>query len=72
MSKDAKEFEAETATWIVATRAGLETPSAEYLTSHAKESVWDEINVDAIVRAANRIEALGFPVVQQGVKFSSG
>jgi hypothetical protein len=39
MSRDAEEFEAETSTWIGATRAGLDTPSAGYLTAHAQPAI---------------------------------
>jgi hypothetical protein len=39
MSRDAEEFEAETSTWIGATRSGLDTPSAEYLTAHAQPAI---------------------------------
>jgi len=39
MSRDAEELEAETSTWIGATRAGLDTPSAEYLAAHAQPAI---------------------------------
>lgn len=61
LSHEAEEFEAEVAAWIVASRAGLKTASAEYLTDKASQTVLNEISVDAMVKAANRIEALGFP-----------
>lgn len=61
----AEEFEAEVTSWIVARRAGLEPRSAEYLVNHVDKTVLNEISIDAIVRAANRIESMGFPVARK-------
>jgi hypothetical protein len=51
-----KEFEAEGAAHLVLARAGLRSSSAEYLSGYANGCDMTRISVDAIIRAANRIE----------------
>jgi len=58
LGKDEKEIEAEAAAFLVASRAGVMTRSAEYLKLHAKTADMTSVDEDLIVRAAARIERL--------------
>jgi hypothetical protein len=58
MQRDIKEFEAEAVAWIVASRAGIETSSADYLASRVAPLDNERVDIDAILRSANHIEAL--------------
>jgi hypothetical protein len=58
LGKHEKEIEAEAVAYIVASRAGLMTGSADYLKIHAAKANMVEVNVDLIVRAAARVERL--------------
>lgn len=69
LTTNVEEFEAEATAWLVARRAGLEPRSAEYLVGFASDTVWDQIDIEAVIRAANRIESLKFPVAQNPVLF---
>jgi hypothetical protein len=53
-----KEVEAEATAYLVASRAGLVTRSADYLKTHAKRANMTSVDVELIVRAAARIERL--------------
>ncbi len=54
-----KEVEAEATAYLVSSRAGLVTRSADYLKAHAKRANMTCVDVELIVRAAARIERLG-------------
>jgi uncharacterized protein DUF955 len=58
LGRHQKEIEAEAVAYLVASRSGLFTHSAEYLKHHAEHAVPLKINEDLIVRAATRIERL--------------
>jgi hypothetical protein len=53
---DAREFEAEAVSFIVGSRFGLKTSSAEYLRDYLKDDTLEHISPSAIARAAGRIE----------------
>ena len=58
LGKHQREIEAEAVAFLVASRAGLMSHSAEYLKHHAKGAIPLNIDEDLIVRAATRIERL--------------
>jgi hypothetical protein len=58
LGKAEKEIEAEAVAYVVSSRAGLITRSAEYLKIHAQKANMARINIDLVVRAAARIERL--------------
>jgi hypothetical protein len=58
MQKDIREFEAEAVAWIVASRAGIETKSADYLASRVAPLDNERVDLDAILQSANHIESL--------------
>jgi hypothetical protein len=58
LGKPEKEVEAEAVAYLVASRAGLVTKSAEYLQGYAQDADIKKIDVELIVRAAARIERL--------------
>ncbi len=53
---DVREFEAEAVSFIVGSRFGLKTASAEYLRGYLKEDTLAHVSFAAIARAAGRIE----------------
>lgn len=53
---DVREFEAEAVSFIVGSRFGLKTASAEYLRGYLKEDTITHVSFAAIARAAGRIE----------------
>lgn len=53
---DVREFDAEAVSFIVGSRFGLKTASAEYLRGYLKEDTITHISFAAIARAAGRIE----------------
>ena len=59
-SKRQDEFEAESVTWLVCARTGIQNPSAEYLAGYlgSNEEV-PEISLDAVLKAAGYIETMG-------------
>jgi hypothetical protein len=59
LSRNTKEFEAESVSYLVCRRADLETPAAEYLHGYldAHEKV-PEISLDAVFKAVQRIESM--------------
>jgi hypothetical protein len=59
LGRNEKEVEAEAVAYLVASRAGLVTGSADYLRTYARKAEMTRINVELIVRAAARIERLG-------------
>jgi len=58
MQDDIREFEAEAVAWIVASRAGIETKSTEYLAAKVAPLDNERVDVDAVLQAANHIESL--------------
>jgi hypothetical protein len=58
MQEDIREFEAEAVAWIIASRAGIETKSADYLASRVAPLDNERVDLEAILRAANHIESL--------------
>ena len=58
MQDDIREFEAEAVAWIVASRAGIETNSAEYLAAKVAPLDNERVDIDAVLHAANHIESL--------------
>ena len=53
------EFEAESVSYLVCTRAGLETPAAEYLFGYLGANLEvPAISLDVVVKAAQRIESM--------------
>jgi hypothetical protein len=59
LDKSEREVEAEAVAYLVASRAGIITSSAQYLRLHAKKVEMSKVDLDLIVRAAARIERLG-------------
>ena len=59
LPKTVREFEAECVSWIVCSRMGLRTPSAEYLHGYleANEKI-PEISLENVLRAAGQIESM--------------
>ena len=53
------EVEAEAVAFLIASRAGLVSASAAYLTPHPKKAHMSLVDVDLITRAAARIERIG-------------
>ncbi|WP_294536313.1 hypothetical protein [uncultured Rhodoblastus sp.] len=53
---DVREFEAEAVSFIVGSRFGLQTSSAEYLRGYIKGDTINHVSFSAIARAAGRIE----------------
>lgn len=62
-----KEFEAEGAAHLVLARAGLKTKSAEYLSGYVKDCDMTRLSLDAIIRAANRIESHWKPAALKNI-----
>ncbi|MBM1170201.1 ImmA/IrrE family metallo-endopeptidase [Microvirga arabica] len=58
LSLSEREIEAEAVAYLVAARAGLKPASANYLRPHAKSANLSKVDIDAVVRAAARIERL--------------
>lgn len=58
MRDDIREFEAEAVAWIVASRAGIETRSADYLATRATRRDNERVDIDAVLHAANHIESI--------------
>ncbi len=58
MESDIKEFEAEAVSWIVATRANLNSNAPDYLADKVKYLDRGNININAVLDAANKIEPL--------------
>ena len=58
ISHAAMEFEAETVSWLVCQRLGVDNPSYKYLAHyfHENQAVPEEISVDAIMKAAHLAE----------------
>lgn len=57
--KQIAEFEAESVAWLICKRLGISIPSTKYLDSYLdKEETIPEINLEAVIKAASRIERL--------------
>jgi hypothetical protein len=58
MQKDIREFEAEAVVWLVASRVGIQTDSADYLASRVAPLDNERVDLEAILRTANYVESL--------------
>lgn len=58
IENDIREFEAEAVAWIVASRAGVEIKSADYLAMRAARLKIESIDVDAVLNSANHVESI--------------
>ena len=59
LSRSTREFEAESVSFLVCQRAGLETPAAEYLNGYlAEHGEVPSISLDVVFKSAQRIEAM--------------
>jgi hypothetical protein len=56
LSKEQRELEAEAVAYLVGCRAGVNLPSAKYLSGYVQPGDLEMISVDAIIRAVSRIE----------------
>lgn len=58
LSHEAKEFEAETVSWLVCRRLGVDNPSYRYLASYfcASKAIPQEVSVDEILKATRLVE----------------
>ena len=68
-----EEFEAESVSWLVCERAGIKTPSADYLSNYIQNK--DEvpaISLDAVLKAAGYIEAMGKRPLAERKKLPAG
>jgi hypothetical protein len=55
-----QEFEAESVTYLVCSRLGIDNPSAEYLAGYARtHDQVPHISLDSVIRAASLIEEMG-------------
>lgn len=60
LPKREREFEAESVAYLVCARAGIDSPSAEYLATYVeKEEMIPPISLDCVMKAAGLIEAMG-------------
>lgn len=59
LTKSIREFEAETTSFLVCQRVGIDTPAARYLSRYLNaNNEIPEINLDVVVRAAQKIESM--------------
>jgi hypothetical protein len=58
LGKNEKEVEAEAVAYLVASRAGVVTASAQYVKGYANRADMTKVDVDLVVRSAARIERL--------------
>lgn len=58
LSKQQKEFEAETVAWLVCKRHGVSNPSEEYLAGYIEDGLVPECSTDSIMRAVTEIEKM--------------
>ncbi len=65
LDRNTREFEAESVSYLVCHRAGVETPAAEYLHGylHANAEV-PKISLDAVFKAAQRIESMSLKIMK--------
>jgi hypothetical protein len=60
LHRTVEEFEAESVSYLVCGRLGIETPSAEYLAGYlGKNLEVPEISIDAVMKAAGTVEKMG-------------
>lgn len=60
LPEEEREFEAESVAYLVCARAGLKSPSAEYLAHYLKDNeTIPRISLDCVMKAAGLIEAMG-------------
>ncbi len=58
LTKQEKEFEAETVCWLVCERLGIDNPSAEYLSGYLdNHQQIPEVSIDCILKAASIVES---------------
>lgn len=66
LSVEAKEFEAETVSWLVCRRLGIDNPAYKYLANyfHNNKSIPEEVSVDEILKATRLAEQVlgGWPL----------
>ncbi|GAA4808853.1 hypothetical protein [Tomitella cavernea] len=55
----AMEYEAESVSWLVCGRVGVDTPSAEYLGGLPQDGSESKVSLEAILGAVHRVESLG-------------
>jgi hypothetical protein len=68
-----REFEAESAAWLVCERAGIKNPSAEYLSGYLRENQEvPAISLDAVLKAVGYIEMMGRKHLQERKKLPAG
>jgi len=59
LKANVREFEAESACWLVCERMGLKNPSAEYLSGYLEDNEHiPEISIDTVLKSVGLIEAL--------------
>jgi antirestriction protein ArdC len=58
LGKNEKEIEAEAVAYLVASRAGIVTDSAQYIKGYASRSVVTKVDLELVVRSAARIERM--------------
>jgi hypothetical protein len=59
VSRELQELEAETVNYLISTRLGLNTMSAEYLSGYIKnEEMLKKFNYDLVIKTANKVETL--------------
>jgi len=60
LPRNSREFEAESVTYLVCSRLGIDNPSAEYLAGYAKtEDQVPDISLDSVIKAAGLVEEMG-------------
>lgn len=60
LPKQEREFEAESVAYLVCARAGIESPSAEYLAQYVEDNdTIPRISLDCVMKAAGLIETMG-------------
>src|SRR5262249_37405793 len=60
LSDEVREFEAESVSYLLCGRFGIDSPSAEYLSGYVKNhNETPEISLDSVIKAAGLIEQMG-------------
>ena len=58
-----REFEAETVTWLICERCGINSPSEKYLSGYLENNqTVPNINLESVLKAVNKIETLFNPI----------
>ena len=59
LSKQEREFEAESVAWLVCERSGIKNPSAEYLNGYlSKDGQIPKISLETVIKVAGKIETM--------------